>query len=217
MDVEAVRTLKNARVAALAQAFASPVRLRLLAVLAQAEHSVDALAVKLGQSRANTSAQLKVLASVGLVRSRREGRQVRYELADDGVHELLGHLHRFAMAQDPELRELDRNHYELESPLTRTRVKAIRAGLRDGSLALIDLRPVEEYEAGHPEGASSFPASELARRARQLPDRPLLVYCRGRWCPVAAHGVEWLRNAGHDAVNLGASVRELTRLGLRAV
>ncbi len=73
--------IKNAAIAAVAQALSSPVRLRVLGILAQAEHSVDALAEKIGQSRANTSAQLKVLSAAGLLASRKAGRRVFYRPA----------------------------------------------------------------------------------------------------------------------------------------
>jgi len=213
MDPAEARALKHAKIAELAQAFASPVRLRMLSVLDQAEHSVDALAAKVDQSRANTSAQLKILAAAGLVRGRKHGRRVYYALASDAARTLLASLQTVAMHEDPALRELAHSYYELDPPLTRRRVRDLRRELRSGARILVDLRPVEEYEASHPGGALSLPASTLDDQVDALPRAAILAYCRGRWCPIAAEGVARLRARGREADNLGASAHELISLG----
>jgi DNA-binding transcriptional ArsR family regulator len=215
MDARQVTDVKNEAVAALAQAFASPVRVRILSMLDQAEHSVETLAAKIDQSAANTSAQVKVLATVGLLQSRKSGRRVYYRIASEPARALLATLQTTVMGESPAMRELARTYYDLPPPLTRQRAAELREQVRNGERVLVDLRPHDEYEAGHPSGALSLPAGELRTRIASLPKRPVLVYCRGRWCPVAAESVERLRRAGRDATNLGASARELASLGLR--
>lgn len=218
MKADEALDIKNTATAAVAQALASPVRLRMLGVLDQAEHSVDALADKVDQSRANTSAQLKVLASAGLVTSRREGRRVFYALAAPEVRTLLRTLQATAMAQSAELRELLHDYYDLPARLTRRRARDLLASVRAGDVTLLDLRPADEFAAGHPEGAVNVPAHQLEARLADIPPgRDIVAYCRGRFCVVAVEGVDALRAAGRQVENLGASPHDLTALGFRRV
>src|ERR671926_1700715 len=72
-------------IALMGKAFASPVRLELLDLLAQGPRSVDELARASGQSTANTSQHLQALRAAGVVTRAREGTRVRYALAGDDV------------------------------------------------------------------------------------------------------------------------------------
>ena len=212
------RDTKNAAMALTAQALASPPRLRLLGVLAQADHTVDALSEKVEQSRANTSAHLKVLASAGLVVGRRAGKNVVYALASPEVRSLLAALQATALAQSAELRELLHTFYELPEALTRVRAKELLAQVRKGEVVLLDLRPEDEFRFEHPEGAINVPLDELERRVDALPDgREIVAYCRGRHCVLAVEGVNLLRKLGGNVQNLGASSRELIVAGAKAV
>jgi DNA-binding transcriptional ArsR family regulator len=206
--------IKNAAVASVAQALASPVRLRILGVLEQGEHSVDALAAKVEQSRANTSAQLKVLSAAGLLESRREGRRVYYRIASEPVRQLFRALQATAADRSAELRELLHTYYELPDRLDRRRARELLRQVRAGDVVLLDLRPADEHAAGHPRGALNVPLEELRQRLAEIPaDREVVAYCRGRYCVLAVEGVERLRAAGRPARNLGAPPRELARLG----
>jgi len=214
----AARELKHAVMATTAQALASGTRLRMLSVLSQAEQTVDGLAAKVDQSRANTSAQLKVLSAAGLVSSRRAGRHVHYRLASQQVSDLLSALLAAAMAQHAELRELLHTFYQLPESLTRKRAKDLLADMRAGKVLLLDLRPADEYEAEHPEGAVNMPLSELESRMEELPsDREIVAYCRGRFCVFAVEGVELMRAAGRISSNLGASSKDLIAHGMHAL
>src|SRR5438876_12235822 len=72
-------------VALMGKAFASPRRLELLELLAQAPRTVDELARASDQSAANTSQHLQALHAAGMVSRAREGTSVRYTLAGDEV------------------------------------------------------------------------------------------------------------------------------------
>src|SRR4051794_34218500 len=70
-------------IALMGKAFASPRRLELLDLLAQAPRSVDELAQASGQSTANASQHLQALHTAGMVTRTREGMRVRYAIAGE--------------------------------------------------------------------------------------------------------------------------------------
>lgn len=206
--------IKNAAVAAVAQALASPVRLQILGILAQAEHSVDAIAHKVGQSRANTSAQLKVLTSAGLLTSRKEGRRVFYRPTSARVPQLLGALSDASAELHAEMRELVHTYYQVPERLERETARELKRRVRAGEVILLDLRPADEHAAGHPRGAINVPVSEIASQHDALDGREIVAFCRGRFCVMAEEGTRRLRALGHRVTNLGASPAELAQLGL---
>lgn len=212
---EAVQLQKNEAIAELAQAFTNPVRLQLLGILNQAESSVDVLAKKIGQTRANTSAQLQALTRAHLVDSRRSGRNIYYRIRDDRVRELWSLLQRVAAEEAPGFRSLIGSYFEEAEPFTRKDGLELLAAVKSGDLILLDLRPGDEYEAGHLPGAFSIPHEELEARISELPkSKPIVAYCRGRFCVIAADMVEYLRRNGRKARNLHAGPPDWRRLGL---
>lgn len=68
-------------IASLLRALSDPCRLRLLALCAERPASVSALAAALGETEPTVSRQLKVLASVGVLRRVRRGQRVEYSRA----------------------------------------------------------------------------------------------------------------------------------------
>ena len=69
--------------------------------------------------------------------------------------------------------------------------------MRDGDVTVVDVRPPEEYEAGHIPGALSVPVAELKRRLREIPKgREVIAYCRGRYCVYSLEAVTLLRKQG---------------------
>ena len=77
------------------------------------------------------------------------------------------------------------------------------ARLSRGDAVLIDVRPPEEFAAGHIDGARSIPIDELERRLSDLPaDREIVAYCRGPFCAYAHEAVRQLRAAGRTARRL---------------
>jgi rhodanese-related sulfurtransferase/predicted transcriptional regulator len=188
-------------IAVMGKAFASPVRLELLDLLAQAPRTVEELARVSGQSTANTSQHLQALHAAGLVARSREGTRVRYELAGDEVLRLWLALRETSASQLAEVERAARDYLGDE-------VEAISRGellkrLASGDAVLIDVRPEEEFTAGHIDGARSVPLQELERRLAELPaDREIVAYCRGPFCAYAHEAVRKLRAAGREARRL---------------
>ena len=185
-------------IALMGKAFASPRRLELLDLLAQAPRTVDELARASEQSTANTSQHLQALHAAGLVTRRREGTSVRYALAGEDVLALWLALRDASAARlgEVERAALDYLGDEVE---TINRTELIER-LRRGDVVLVDVRPAEEFEAGHIEGARSIPIAELKERLAELPaDREVVAYCRGPFCAYAHQAVRTLQSAGRAA------------------
>jgi rhodanese-related sulfurtransferase/predicted transcriptional regulator len=188
-------------IAVMGKAFASPVRLELLDLLAQAPRPVDDLARASGQSTANTSQHLQALHAAGLVERNREGTSVRYALAGDEALKLWLALRETSARQLAEVERAARDYLgdEVEAIGREELVKR----LASGDVVLIDVRPEEEFAAGHIDGARSVPIDELERRLAELPaDREVVAYCRGPFCAYAHEAVRKLRAAGHGARRL---------------
>jgi rhodanese-related sulfurtransferase/predicted transcriptional regulator len=188
-------------IAVMGKAFASPRRLELLDLLAQAPRTVDELARASGQSGANTSQHLQALHAAGLVAREREGTSVRYRLAGDEVLRLWLALRDVSAARLAEVERAAADY--LGEDVERIGRSELLARLADGEVVLIDVRPAEEYAAGHIEGASSIPLAELEQRLAELPhDAEVVAYCRGPFCAYAHEAVRRLRDAGRAARRL---------------
>ena len=181
--------------------FASPVRLELLDLLAQAPRTVQELARASGQSTANASQHLQALQAAGLVSRRREGTSVRYALAGDDVLALWLALRSASAAGLAEVERAAREY--LGEEVEAIGREELLARLRHGDVVLIDVRPREEFAAGHIDGASSVPIDELERRIKELPkDREVIAYCRGPFCAYAHEAVRTLKRSGREARRL---------------
>ena len=188
------------------KAFASPVRLELLDLLAQAPRSVEELARASGQSTANASQHLQALHAAGLVERERQGNRVRYSVALEPLRLWLA-LRDVSAAR---LAEVQRAAHEyLGDEVEAIDREELRDRLARGDVVLVDVRPVEEFAAGHIDGASSIPLGELERRIAELPaDREVIAYCRGPFCAYAHEAVRTLRAAGRSARRLEDGVPE---------
>ncbi len=188
-------------IAVMGKAFASPRRLELLDLLAQAPRTVDELAKASGQSNANTSQHLQALHAAGMVTRAREGTSVRYALAGERALALWLALRDASVAQLAEVERAARDY--LGDEVDAIGRDELIQRLRKGDVVLIDVRPREEYEAGHIEGARSIPLAELEERLAELPDdREVVAYCRGPFCAYAHDAVRRLRAAGREARRL---------------
>lgn len=188
-------------IAVMGRALASPRRLELLDLLAQAPRTVDELAGASGQSRANASQHLQALHAAGLVDRRREGNHVRYALAGEPALALWLELRDAATSQLAEVERAASNY--LGEDVDRVGRDELRERLRRGDVVLVDVRPAEEFDAGHIEGARSIPLDELDRRLGELPSGlEVIAYCRGPFCAYAHDAVRRLRDAGRDARRL---------------
>jgi rhodanese-related sulfurtransferase/predicted transcriptional regulator len=188
-------------IALMGKAFASPVRLELLDLLAQASRSVEELARASGQSTANTSQHLQALRAAGMVTRTREGTRVRYALAGDDALRLWLALRDASAALLAEVERSARD-YLGEDVDTIGRADLLER-LERGDIVLVDVRPEQEYAAGHIEGARSIPLEELERRLAELPrDEEIVAYCRGPFCAFAHEAVRRLRADGRSARRL---------------
>ena len=188
-------------IAVMGKAFASPRRLELLDLLAQAPRTVDELAGLSGQSTANASQHLQALHAAGLVTRSREGTSVRYALAGEKALSLWLALRDVSVSQLAEVERAARAY--LGEEVDAIGRDELIARMRNGDVVLVDVRPGEEFEAGHIEGAKSVPLGELEHRLAELPaDREVVAYCRGPFCAYAHEAVRRLRAAGRDARRL---------------
>ena len=188
-------------IAVMGKAFASPRRLELVDLLAQAPRTVDELARTSGQSTANTSQHLQALHAAGIVTRAREGTSVRYALAGDEVLSLWLAVREVSVARLAEVERAAREY--LGGDVDAIGRDELVARMRSGDIVLVDVRPSEEFEAGHIEGARSIPLEELQGRLAELPpDREVVAYCRGPLCAFAPEAVRRLRAAGRNARRL---------------
>ncbi|MAG95455.1 MAG: ArsR family transcriptional regulator [Rhodospirillaceae bacterium] len=204
-----------AEFAVVAKALAHGNRLELLELLAQGERSVEALAKVAGLSVANASQHLLKLRRAGLAIARKRGPYVHYRLRDDAVVSLLGNLR--ALAED-NLAEVDRlveNFLHDKDELEPVSSQELLARSRQGQVTVLDVRPPEEFAAGHLPDAINIPLRELESRLAELPRRRQVVaYCRGPYCVLAFEAVATLRRQGFDARRLEQGLPEWRREGL---
>ena len=201
--------------ATVGQALASGRRAELVEVLAQGERSVDEAAVEIGQSMANTSQHLRVLARAGLVTSRRDGNRVLYRLAGDEVEALWEALRAVAAGHVAGLDRLAADYLGDRDGLEQVDRDELARRLDEEGLVVWDVRPPAEFAAGHVPGAVSVPPGEVRRRLRELPGRAEVVaYCRGPFCVFADNAVRELTRHGHRARRLEDGFPEWRRAGL---
>jgi rhodanese-related sulfurtransferase len=183
------------------KALASPRRLELLDLLAQAPRSVEELAEASNQSVANASQHLQSLHAAGMVTRTREGTRMRYAIADDQALRLWLALRDVSAAR---LADVERAAEEyLGEEVERIDRDELRARLARREVVVIDVRPAEEYAAGHIAGARSIPFDEIEQRLDELPrDREIVAYCRGPFCAYAHEAVRRLEEAGISARRL---------------
>src|SRR2546423_14261778 len=185
-------------ISVMGKAFASPVRLELLDLLAQAPRTVDGLARATGQSSANVSQHLQALHAAGMVTREREGTSVRYEIAGEEALRVWLALREASAARLAEVERAARDY--LGGDVQVIGRDELRDRLARGDAVLIDVRPQEEYAAGHIEGSRSIPLEELEQRLADLPaDREIVAYCRGPFCAFAHEAVRRLTSAGRIA------------------
>jgi rhodanese-related sulfurtransferase/DNA-binding transcriptional ArsR family regulator len=208
------RAFKSAAYAHLAdvgKALASPARLEILELLAQAPRSVEALAGEIDQSVANTSHHLQALRRARLVTAARDGLRVVYALSGDDVARLLVHLHGVAARHVADVDRLTRAYLDDPGGVEAIDRDTLIDRLRAGQVTLIDVRPEREYVAGHVPGALSMPLDTVEARVGELPrDRAIVAYCRGPFCTFSAEAARKLRALGFDARRTDLSVHSFS-------
>ncbi len=202
--------------ARIGKALAAPGRLELIDLLAQGERPVDALAKEAQMSIANASQHLQVLLAARLVETRRDAQRIYYRLASSSVIELWLALRRTAESQLAELPSVAREYLgdpDAFEPIDRDE---LARRIEAGTVVVLDVRPVEEFEQGHIAGAVSVPIDEIKSWARdEAPKRKQIVaYCRGPYCVYALQAVAELRKRGLRATRTDDGVAEWRAAGL---
>jgi rhodanese-related sulfurtransferase/DNA-binding transcriptional ArsR family regulator len=204
-----------AQFARVGKALANPARLELLDLLAQGERSVEDLAGTAGMKLSNTSAQLRTLASAGLVASRRDGVRIYYRLADENVSAFVGRVQDFAASRLADAELAARSYLGDVGALEPVAQDELLRRLHDGRVLVLDVRPEAEYAAGHIPGAVNVPHDQLAARLAELPGRAdIVAYCRGRYCVFAPDAVRLLRDHGFSARPLQGGLPDWRLAGL---
>ena len=176
---------------------------------------MEVLARAVDQSLANTSQHLQVLRRARLVEAERDGVLVRYRLADEMVCEFFRSLRRLAEALLAEVERVTQEFLKERGSMEPIDRDALFERMRRGEVTLLDVRPPEEYRAGHIPGALSVPMNELESRLAELPhDREVVAYCRGPYCVLAIEAVELLSERGFGAVRLEDGVPDWRAHGL---
>ncbi|GAB2846056.1 ArsR/SmtB family transcription factor [Lentzea nigeriaca] len=204
------RDAKNAlfdQFARVGKALASGKRLELLDLLAQGERTVDALAKSAELGLTTASAHLQSLKQANLVATRREGTKIFYRLAGDDVAKLFTLLRTVADDRLPDVRTA-REAYLGDDTDAVSREELLDR-VRSGRATVIDVRPAEEFAAGHIPGAVSVPLDELADRLAELPaDQEIVAYCRGAYCVLSHEAVRLLTARGRTAKRLADGMLE---------
>ena len=211
------RTFKDAiyeQFARIGKAVSSPKRLELLDLLCQGPRTVEVLAKESGLSVANTSQHLQVLRAARLVEAEKEGLFVNYRLADQTVCEFFRTMRVLAESRLAEVEQIKRRFLEGREGMEPVDGQALLELVAKGEVTVLDVRPVEEYNAGHIPGAISIPLKELQLRLMDLPrDQEIVAYCRGPYCVLSIQAVEMLRAKGFQALRLEEGIQDLRALG----
>ena len=219
MDKQDKRAFKNQlyeQFARIGKALSSAHRLELLEVVAQGEYSVEALARETEMSIANASQHLQVLRAAQLVEVRREGVYIYYRLADEHVFTLWQTMRQVGEARIAEIDRIVDTYLHDRNQLQPIGAAELLKRLLEGNIILLDVRPAEEYAAGHLPNALSMPVTELEARLPELPqDKEIVAYCRGPYCVFADEAVTLLRTNGYHARRLEQGLPDWRALGLQ--
>jgi len=204
-----------AAIGRVALALGSAGRLQILEFVAQGERSVDALAAMSGLSVANTSKHLQALRQAGLVSARKDGLRVYYSIAGSDVSALLSALREVSEHRVAEVELLLKTWLARRDELEAVPAREVLERAKKGLVVVLDVRPAEEFSAGHLPGAINIPIQQLEKRLRELPKRKeVIAYCRGPYCLMSYDAVSLLRARGMKARRLEAGLPEWRAAGL---
>jgi len=206
MDSDRKRAFKDEiyeQFARIGKAFSSGSRLELIDLMAQRERTVDELAEETDMSVANTSRHLQVLKGERLVRRRKEGTRAYYTLAGPEVYRAWKAMRSLAEARLAEVEETVKRYLSDREEMEALSPEELEERLERDDVLVLDVRPEEEYEAGHIPGARSIPHDRLEEHLGDLPDdREIVAYCRGPYCVYSDDAVRELREQGREALRL---------------
>lgn len=218
MSTTEKRRFKDAiyeQLARIGKSLASGPRLEILDILCQGPRTVESLAGEVARPVANTSQHLQVLRRARMVESERDGVNVVYRVADEGVARLFHSLRKLAEARLLEIEQISRAFFDEHAAIEPVDRDRLVQRVQSGEVIVLDVRPAQEYSAGHIAGAISLPLDELEERLAELSrDQEIVAYCRGPYCVMAVEAVERLRAAGFKAAHLDEGVSDWRSRGL---
>jgi rhodanese-related sulfurtransferase/DNA-binding transcriptional ArsR family regulator len=198
------------------KAIAAPKRLELLELLSQGPRNVESLAAQAAITVANASQHLQVLRGARLVDVVKKGLYAEYRLADNEVQKFLLALRRLAESRLAEVEQVMRAYHAQPAAMEAVQREELLRRVKTGEVTVLDVRPAEEYRAGHIPGALSVPLDELKQHLKDLPkDREIVAYCRGPYCVMAVKAVKLLRKKGYQAQRMELGVTDWRARGWR--
>lgn len=200
--------------ARIGKAMASPKRLELLDILCQGERTVENLSRETGLTVANTSQHLQVLKNCRLVEQEKEGLYVKYRPAP-GVCDFFFSMRGIAENRIAEIEMIKKRFLEGKKGMEPVNKEELIQRMQEEDVVILDVRPPEEYRAGHIAGAMSVPLKDLGLILAKLPkSKEIVAYCRGPYCVLSVEAVELLNQKGYRAVRLEEGVRDWQAMGL---
>ena len=201
--------------AGITTALANARRLELLEILAQGECPVEKLAMETEMSMANVSQHLKILRSARLVEIRRQGTYIFYRLADEQVFKAWQAIRTLGQARLTEIERIVHSFLTEREIFKPIHIKELNEILQNDNVILIDVRPKEEYDAGHIPGARSIPLETLERVLETLPvGKEIIAYCRGPYCIFSDQAIRILKDNGFEARRLEEGMPDWKALNL---
>ena len=184
-------------------ALSNPKRMELIDVLSQKGYSVEELSKEIAMSIASTSQHLQVLKSVKLVETQRQGNFIIYSITDDSVLRLVSAVKELGYRKIAEIERLINDFKADKNILESITLDDLQARSRKEKIMLIDVRPEEEYNAGHIPNAVSIPLAQLKKRLNELPkNKTIIAYCRGPLCVLAVDAIKLLNQKKFKAIRM---------------
>lgn len=197
------------QVVKIGKALGNASRLKILDNLIQSKKSVEALAKAVGLSIGTTSKNLQLLKKVNLVKEEKEKNFVFYEIAGPKVKQALTLLIDISEENIPELKQLQKDLNKNNSNLISLTIPELKNKMKKEDIYIIDLRPKDEFDAGHLPGAHNIPYDKIDDEMDRLPkDKEMVIYCRGRLCPYSDIVGNKLKLAGYSVETFHNTVWE---------
>jgi rhodanese-related sulfurtransferase len=202
--------------AELGHVLSSPSRLRLIHLLCQCDRTVEKLAEAMKEPVANVSHHLQVLLKAHMVATTRIGRHVAYGIASNDVRHFWQIYRDFARDHLAELQLLGGALAVQRTKLGGTiDLRALRSLISTDAVLVVDVRPREEFDAGHIVGAISIPLAELDDRIKDLPrEKTIVLYCRGPYCLLGDSAQQQFAAQSIHAIRLDSGLIDWANAGL---
>lgn len=184
-------------------AISNPKRMELIDVLSQKDYSVEELSKEISMTIASTSQHLQVLKSAKLVETKRNGNFIIYSVSDNSVLRLVSVVKELGFKKIAEIEKLIKDFKTDKDVLESLTIDDLLARSKNEKVLLIDVRPIEEFEAGHIPNAVSIPLDQLKKKLKDLPKgKTIIAYCRGPLCVMAADAVKILNDKKFKALRM---------------